>query len=88
MSKDRAKSGGWAAFDLKQRVRVPVAGEQGLNLVGADTVVIHDMDFNPQIVRQAEDHCHCIDQVKAVTIYRLVIKGTIDENVYEIAERK
>ncbi|RXI01996.1 hypothetical protein DVH24_015345 [Malus domestica] len=64
------------------------AGEQGLNLVGADTVVIHDMDFNPQIDRQAEDHCHCIGQVKVVTIYRLVTKGTIDENVYEIAERK
>ncbi|CAN6587574.1 unnamed protein product [Malus baccata var. baccata] len=64
------------------------AGEQGLNLVGANTVVIHDMDFNPQIDRQAEDHCHCIGQVKAVTIYRLVTKGTIDENVYEIAKRK
>ncbi|GAV78796.1 SNF2_N domain-containing protein/Helicase_C domain-containing protein [Cephalotus follicularis] len=31
------------------------AGGQGLNLTGADTVVIHDLDFNPQIDRQAED---------------------------------
>ncbi|TQE05891.1 hypothetical protein C1H46_008574 [Malus baccata] len=45
------------------------AGGQGLNLVGADTVVIHDMDFNSQIDRQAEDHCHRIGQVKPVTIY-------------------
>ncbi|KAF3431011.1 hypothetical protein FNV43_RR25741 [Rhamnella rubrinervis] len=64
------------------------AGGQGLNLVGADTVVIHDMDFNPQIDRQAEDRCHRIGQTKPVTIYRLVTKGTVDENVYEIAKRK
>ncbi len=34
------------------------AGGQGLNLVGADTVVLHDVDFNPQVDRQAEDRCH------------------------------
>lgn len=34
------------------------AGGQGLNLTGADTVVLHDVDFNPQIDRQAEDRCH------------------------------
>ncbi|RVX11527.1 Protein chromatin remodeling 19 [Vitis vinifera] len=64
------------------------AGGQGLNLTGADTVVIHDMDFNPQIDRQAEDRCHRIGQTKPVTIYRLVTKDTVDENVYEIAKRK
>ncbi|KAJ7954418.1 Protein CHROMATIN REMODELING [Quillaja saponaria] len=64
------------------------AGGQGLNLTGADTVVIHDMDFNPQIDRQAEDRCHRIGQTKPVTIYRLVTQGTVDENVYEIAKRK
>ncbi|KAE8705433.1 Protein CHROMATIN REMODELING 19 [Hibiscus syriacus] len=64
------------------------AGGQGLNLTGADTVVIHDMDFNPQIDRQAEDRCHRIGQTSPVTIYRLVTKGTIDENVYEIAKTK
>ncbi|XP_050233691.1 protein CHROMATIN REMODELING 19 [Mercurialis annua] len=64
------------------------AGGQGLNLTGADTVVIHDMDFNPQIDRQAEDRCHRIGQTKPVTIYRLVTKSTVDENIYEIAKRK
>ncbi|GAB4848168.1 Protein CHROMATIN REMODELING 19 [Ancistrocladus abbreviatus] len=64
------------------------AGGQGLNLVGADTVIIHDLDFNPQIDRQAEDRCHRIGQTKPVTIYRLVTKSTVDENVYEIAKRK
>ncbi|XP_077246994.1 SNF2 domain-containing protein / helicase domain-containing protein isoform X2 [Tasmannia lanceolata] len=64
------------------------AGGQGLNLIGADTVVIHDMDFNPQMDRQAEDRCHRIGQAKPVTIYRLVTRGTVDENVFEIAKRK
>ncbi|KHG07610.1 Lymphoid-specific helicase [Gossypium arboreum] len=64
------------------------AGGQGLNLTGADTVIIHDMDFNPQIDRQAEDRCHRIGQIRPVTIYRLVTKGTVDENVYEIAKSK
>ena len=48
------------------------AGGQGLNLIGADTVIIHDMDFNPQIDRQAEDRCHRIGQRKPVTVYRYV----------------
>ncbi|GAB2282463.1 Protein CHROMATIN REMODELING 19 [Dionaea muscipula] len=64
------------------------AGGQGLNLIGADTVIIHDLDFNPQIDRQAEDRCHRIGQTKSVTIYRLVTKDTVDESVHEIAKRK
>ncbi|XP_051218599.1 protein CHROMATIN REMODELING 19 [Lolium perenne] len=64
------------------------AGGQGLNLIGADTVIIHDMDFNPQMDRQAEDRCHRIGQQKPVTIYRLVAKDSVDEKIYEIAKRK
>ncbi|CAM6084937.1 unnamed protein product [Calypogeia fissa] len=64
------------------------AGGQGLNLVGADTVIIHDVDFNPQMDRQAEDRCHRIGQLKPVTVYRLVTKGSVDESIYNIAQRK
>ncbi|CAM0903332.1 unnamed protein product [Alopecurus aequalis] len=64
------------------------AGGQGLNLIGADTVIIHDMDFNPQMDRQAEDRCHRIGQQKPVTVYRLVAKDSVDEKIYEIARRK
>ncbi|XP_015066994.1 protein CHROMATIN REMODELING 19 isoform X3 [Solanum pennellii] len=49
------------------------AGGQGLNLTGADTVIIHDMDFNPQIDRQAEDRCHRIGQNKPVTVYSSLV---------------
>lgn len=48
------------------------AGGQGLNLTGADTVILYDLDFNPQIDRQAEDRCHRLGQTKPVTVYRLV----------------
>ena len=48
------------------------AGGQGLNLTGADTVILHDVDFNPQIDRQAEDRCHRLGQSKPVHVYRLV----------------
>ena len=64
------------------------AGGQGLNLVGADTVIIHDVDFNPQMDRQAEDRAHRIGQKRPVTIYRLVAEGTVDASIYRLAERK
>ncbi|XVE85527.1 hypothetical protein DITRI_Ditri17bG0097800 [Diplodiscus trichospermus] len=38
--------------------------------------------------RKAEDCHHLIGQTRPVTIYRLVMKGAVDENVYEIAKRK
>ncbi len=60
-------SAGIFAFLLSTR-----AGGQGLNLTGADTVILHDVDFNPQVDRQAEDRCHRLGQQKAVTVYRLV----------------
>ena len=48
------------------------AGGQGLNLMRADTVILHDVDFNPQIDRQAEDRCHRLGQQRTVIVHRLV----------------
>ncbi|KAG2446661.1 hypothetical protein HYH02_008231 [Chlamydomonas schloesseri] len=64
------------------------AGGQGLNLTGADTVILHDVDFNPQIDRQAEDRAHRLGQTRTVTVYRLITRGTVDSNIQAIAERK
>lgn len=64
------------------------AGGQGLNLTGADTVILHDVDFNPQIDRQAEDRCHRLGQTRPVVVYRLVAIGTVDEKILEIADHK
>lgn len=64
------------------------AGGTGLNLTGADTVILHDVDFNPQLDRQAEDRCHRIGQTRPVTVYRLVSRDTVDESILRIANRK
>ena len=54
------------------------SGGLGLNLIGADTVIIHDSDFNPTMDRQAEDRCHRIGQKREVTVYKLITKNTVD----------
>ena len=64
------------------------AGGVGINLTSADTVIIHDVDFNPQIDKQAQDRCHRVGQTKPVTVYRLVAAGTVDESVFDCASRK
>lgn len=38
------------------------AGGLGINLTAADTVIIHDIDFNPYNDKQAEDRCHRVGQ--------------------------
>ena len=78
-----AKDSSAFAFLLSTR-----AGGQGLNLTSADTVIIHDCDFNPQIDRQAEDRCHRLGQEKPVTVIRLVAKDTVDERIVAVAEKK
>jgi SNF2 family DNA or RNA helicase len=42
------------------------AGGLGINLTAADTVIIHDVDFNPYNDRQAEDRCHRVGQTRSV----------------------
>jgi SWI/SNF-related matrix-associated actin-dependent regulator 1 of chromatin subfamily A len=64
------------------------AGGLGINLTSADTVVMHDLDFNPVNDRQAEDRCHRIGQTKPVTVYKLVTAGTVDANILELGKRK
>ena len=64
------------------------AGGQGLNLTAADTVVLHDSDFNPQVDAQAEDRAHRLGQTRTVTVYRLVADGTVDAGIVALAARK
>ena len=52
-----------------------VAGGVGINLTAADTVIIHDLDFNPQNDRQAEDRCHRVGQTKHVAPVQSVGRG-------------
>ncbi|XP_073955832.1 SWI/SNF-related, matrix-associated actin-dependent regulator of chromatin, subfamily a, containing DEAD/H box 1 [Choristoneura fumiferana] len=64
------------------------AGGLGINLTAADTVIIHDIDFNPYNDKQAEDRCHRLGQTRPVTIYRLISSGTIEEGIYQVAQEK
>lgn len=64
------------------------AGGVGLNLMAADTVIIYDPDWNPQMDIQAMARCHRIGQTRPVVIYKLCAKATIDEVIYERAEAK
>jgi superfamily II DNA or RNA helicase len=63
-------------------------GGVGLNLVAADCVVIFDPWWNPSVERQAVDRAHRIGQTRAVHVYRLRTKGTIEEKIAALQERK
>uniref|UniRef100_A0A7S2DGK2 Helicase C-terminal domain-containing protein n=1 Tax=Octactis speculum TaxID=3111310 RepID=A0A7S2DGK2_9STRA len=64
------------------------AGGLGLNLTAANVVILHDLDFNPELDRQAEDRCYRIGQTKPVQVFKLVTAGTVDEKIYEVGLRK
>ncbi|KAJ1628926.1 SNF2 family N-terminal domain-containing protein [Pavlovales sp. CCMP2436] len=51
------------------------AGGLGINLATADTVILYDSDWNPQMDLQAQDRAHRIGQKKQVKVYRFVSEG-------------
>lgn len=64
------------------------AGGLGINLATADTVIIFDSDWNPQMDLQAMDRAHRIGQTKPVVVYRFITEGTVEEKIVERAQRK
>jgi len=64
------------------------AGGVGLNLTGADTVVLVDLWWNPAVESQAIGRAHRMGQEQAVEVYRLVTRGTIEEKIQELQEQK
>lgn len=54
------------------------AGGLGLNLQSADTVIIFDSDWNPQMDLQAQDRAHRIGQKKEVKVLRFLSINTIE----------
>lgn len=55
------------------------AGGLGINLTAADTVVLFDNDWNPQIDLQAIDRVHRIGQTEPVKVFRFLVKNSIEE---------
>lgn len=64
------------------------AGGTGLNLTGADVVIHFDPWWNLAAQNQATDRAHRIGQTKAVTVFKLIVKGTIEEKILALQESK
>ncbi len=64
------------------------AGGSGLNLTAADYVIHMDPWWNPAVEDQASDRAHRMGQTRPVTIYRLVVKGTIEEKIVDLHQHK
>ncbi|GFU83339.1 DNA excision repair protein ERCC-6 [Trichonephila clavipes] len=57
-------------------------GGLGVNLTGANRIIIYDPDWNPSTDAQARERSWRIGQSKQVTVYRLLTAGTIEEKIY------
>ncbi|WP_320986846.1 DEAD/DEAH box helicase [Hungatella effluvii] len=64
------------------------AGGTGLNLTAADVVIHYDPWWNVAAQNQATDRTHRIGQEKQVTVFKLITKGTIEENILKLQESK
>lgn len=64
------------------------AGGTGLNLTGADTVVLYDLWWNPAVEEQASSRAHRMGQKKVVEVWRLMARGSIEERIYQLQEEK
>ncbi len=64
------------------------AGGTGLNLTGADTVIHYDPWWNPAVEDQATDRSYRIGQKKSVYVIKLVARGTIEEKILALQEKK
>jgi superfamily II DNA or RNA helicase len=64
------------------------AGGTGLNLTAASYVVLFDPWWNPAVEAQAIDRTHRIGQDRTVIAYRLVARGTIEEKIWDLQQRK
>jgi superfamily II DNA or RNA helicase len=64
------------------------AGGFGLNLTAADYVIHLDPWWNPAVEDQASDRAHRIGQLRPVTIYRLIVKDSVEEGIVALHRRK
>ena len=79
-------------FNLRSDVKVFLimlkSGGTGLNLASADVVIHLDLWWNPQAENQATDRAHRIGQKNIVEVIHLISKGTIEEKILELQNKK
>jgi SNF2 family DNA or RNA helicase len=80
---DRFQTGTVPAFLISLK-----AGGTGLNLTAADTVIHFDPWWNPAVEAQATDRAHRIGQEKVVTSYKLIARGTVEEKILALQQKK
>ncbi len=79
---------------FQQSEEIPVflislkAGGVGLNLTGADTVIHFDPWWNPAVEDQATDRAHRLGQTRVVTSYKLITRGTVEEKILSLQQKK
>jgi non-specific serine/threonine protein kinase len=80
------------AFEKKDGARLFLlslrAGGIGINLTSADYVVLFDPWWNPAVESQAIDRTHRIGQTRKVIAYKLIVKGTVEEKILELQDKK
>lgn len=64
------------------------AGGTGLNLTAADIVIHYDPWWNAAVQNQATDRAHRIGQNKQVSVFQLIMKDTIEENIMQLQKSK
>ncbi|MCE1190024.1 MAG: DEAD/DEAH box helicase [Ignavibacteria bacterium] len=74
--------------DIKAFLISLKAGGFGLNLTAADIVFLYDPWWNPAVEKQAADRTHRIGQTKNIFIYKFITKGTVEEKILDLQERK
>ena len=74
--------------DVKVFLITLKAGGTGLNLASADVVIHLDLLWNPQAENQATDRAHRIGQKNTVEVIHLISKGTIEEKILELQNKK
>jgi SNF2 family DNA or RNA helicase len=64
------------------------ASGMGINLTGADMVIHFDPWWNPDVEAQATDRAHRIGQKRTVEVIKLIARGTIEEKIFKLQEKK
>ena len=64
------------------------AASLGLNLAVANHVVLLDLWWNPTVEEQAIDRCHRIGQTRPVTVSKITVKGTVEDRISQLQDKK
>lgn len=64
------------------------AGGEGIDLVGANRLIFLDLDWSSRVLKQARDRIHRIGQQNPVLVSYLLMRGTVDEYVWKLLQKK